>query len=452
MGTENKEITMEEKKGMKVCVQGLWHLGTVTAACLASKGNNVVGLDFKTDTIERLKRGIPPIFEPGLEDLLKQGIATGRLNFTSDAKQAIKGIEVLWVTYDTPVNEDDVADVDFVVAEIEKTIPYLPDGITVLISSQMPVGSIKRLETIVKKNFPKKVLGFAYSPENLRLGKALDVFLKPDRIVVGVRSTHDQKKLDRLLRPVTDRIEWMLVESAEMTKHAINAFLATSVTFANEIASICELVGADAKEVERGLKTESRIGPKAYLSPGGAFAGGTLARDIAFLNKIGLGKHLATPLLSSIKVSNDEHKLWVTRRLQRLFPDFSKVKVAIWGLTYKPGTDTLRRSMAVELCSWLVSHGVKVAVHDPVVREMPMALKGKVEKYDDALKALKGAEVLIVATEWPQYQEVSVDEVVCIAPQLVVLDANRFLSNLAKDNRIKYVGVGSPERHIESNP
>lgn len=430
---------------MKVCVQGLWHLGTVTAACLASKGNSVVGLDFEAGTIEGLRQGVPPLFEPGLEDLVKQGIATGHLSFTADAEQAANGIEVLWIAYDTPVDDDDNADVDFVVAQIEKAIPHLPNGVTVLISSQMPVGSVKRLEAITKERFPDKELGFACSPENLRLGKALDVFLKPDRIVVGVRSAHDQERIGRLLRPITDRIEWMSVESAEMTKHAINAFLATSVTFANEIAAICELVGADAKEVERGLKTESRIGPKAYLSPGGAFAGGTLARDITFLNKMGLEKYLATPLLSSVKASNDEHKQWVKRRLQRLFPDLSKVKVAIWGLTYKPGTDTLRRSMAVELCSWLVAHGVKVAVHDPIVKEMPVELKGKVEKCDDALQVLQGAGALVVATEWPQYREASVDEVVRIAPRLVVLDANRFLSNLAKDDRIKYVGVGSPE-------
>lgn len=430
---------------MKVCVQGLWHLGTVTAACLASKGNSVVGLDFEAGTIEGLRQGVPPLFEPGLEDLVKQEIATGHLSFTADAEQAAKGIEVLWIAYDTPVDDDDNADVDFVVAQIEKAIPHLPNGVTVLISSQMPVGSVKRLEAIAKERFPDKELGFACSPENLRLGKALDVFLKPDRIVVGVRSAHDQERIGRLLRPITDRIEWMSVESAEMTKHAINAFLATSVTFANEIAAICELVGADAKEVERGLKTESRIGPKAYLSPGGAFAGGTLARDITFLNKMGLEKYLSTPLLSSVKVSNDEHKQWVKRRLQRLFPDLSKVKVAIWGLTYKPGTDTLRRSMAVELCSWLVAHGVKVAVHDPTVKEMPVELKGKVEKCDDALQVLQGAGALVVATEWPQYREASVDEVVRIAPWLVVLDANRFLSNLAKDDRIKYVGVGSPE-------
>ncbi len=431
--------------GVNVCVQGLWHLGTVTAACMASLGNKVSGLDFDTRVIERLTLGVPPLFEPGLEDLIKQGMAAGRLCFAAQPEEAVKDIEVLWVAYDTPVDDDDNADVDYVVAQIERTFPHLPEGVTVLISSQMPVGSVGRLETIAKNRFPAKGIGFACSPENLRLGKALEVFLKPDRIVAGVRSARDRARLDRLLRPITGRIEWMSVESAEMTKHAINAFLATSVTFANEIASICELVGADAKEVERGLKSESRIGPKAYLSPGAAFAGGTLARDIAFLNHVGEQKRLVTPLLSSVRSSNDEHKLWIKRKLQSLFPDLPRIKVAMWGLTYKPGTDTLRRSLAVELCNWLIEQGMEVCVHDPAVKQLPQEWSAKVIRSDDPVAALKGARVLIISTEWPQYQDIASDAVADAAPGIVILDANRFLSSFARNTRMRYVAVGTPD-------
>lgn len=430
---------------MNVCVQGLWHLGTVTAACMASVGHRVVGLDFDASIVDGLNKGVPPLFEPGLEDLVKQEMTAGRLCFGVQPEKAVKDIEVLWIAYDTPVDDDDNADVDHVVARIEKTLPHLADGVTVLISSQMPVGSVARLETIARDRFPEKEIGFACSPENLRLGKALEVFLKPDRIVVGVRSVRDRERLERLLRPIMDRIEWMSVESAEMTKHAINAFLATSVTFANEIASICELVGADAKEVERGLKTESRIGPKAYLSPGAAFAGGTLARDVAFLNEVGAEKRLVTPLLSSIKASNDEHKQWVKRRLQSFFPDLRHTCVAIWGLTYKPGTDTLRRSMAVELCNWLIWQGVAVRVHDPAVRMLPAEWQGKVQRSEDELSTLKGAQVLVVSTEWPQYKAVTVDEMAAVSQGITVLDANRFLFHLAGDGRIRYVAVGTPD-------
>jgi len=430
---------------VKVCVQGLWHLGTVTAAGLASVGHDVTGLDYSAGVVEALGQGIPPLFEPRLEQLLREGMIGKHLEFTSNPADAVRGIDTLWVAYDTPVDEDDNADVDFVVAEIEKTLHHLGAGTTVLISSQMPVGSVRRLEQIAAIRFPEKDIGFAYSPENLRLGKALDVFLKPDRVVVGVRTSRDSERIERLLRPITDRIEWMSVESAEMTKHAINAFLATSVTFTNEIAALCELVGADAKEIERGLKTESRIGSKAYVSPGAAFAGGTLARDIAFLNQIGASHHLITPLLSSVKPSNDEHKRWVMRKLQTLFPDLSQATVAIWGLTYKPGTDTLRRSMAVELCDWLVARSVNVRVHDPAVKMLPAHWDTNVTRFGTALATLEGADALVISTEWPEYRSISGEDIVGIAPGLAVVDANRFVARLADISGLTYVAVGSPE-------
>jgi len=330
-----------------------------------------------------------------------------------------------------------------VVREIERSLQHLPAGATVLISSQLPVGSVKRIEATAAARFPDKGLGFAYSPENLRLGKALDAFLKPDRIVAGVRTERERDRLSRLLSPITTRIEWMSVESAEMTKHAINAFLATSVTFANEIAAICETVGADAKEVERGLKTEARIGPKAYLSPGAAFAGGTLARDVAFLTGIAAQEHLSAPLLASIRPSNEAHKGWVRRKLQALLPDLAQSTVAVWGLTYKPGTDTLRRSMAVELCDWLLAQGASLRVHDPAVAALPESWRGKALRSDDPLDAVRGAGALVVCTEWPQYRNVSGRDIAAAAPRLLVLDATRFLSALASEPNLAYVAVGT---------
>ena len=431
---------------MNVCVQGLWHLGSVTSACVASLGNRVVGLDFDTQTIERLANGAPPVFEPGLEGLVKDGLASGRLSFTSRPEEAVQNIEVLWITYDTPVDGDDNADVEFVLRQIDKTLPYLTAKTIVLISSQMPVGSVRRMELTVKARSPEKQISFACSPENLRLGRAVEIFLNPDRIVAGVRSEHDREKLGKLLYAISKRIEWMSVESAEMTKHAINAFLATCITFANEIASICERVGADAKEVERGLKSESRIGPKAYLSPGTAFAGGTLARDIAFLNLISQREGLVTPVLSSVKPSNDEHRQWIKRKLQSLFPDLSGTKIAIWGLTYKPGTDTLRGSPAVELCTWLISQGVEVCVHDPEVKRVPEGWSAKVTRWENPLAALTGVHALVISTEWPQYREIAPDAIAAAAPGIVILDVGRFLSGFAADSRVRYLSVGASDQ------
>ena len=434
---------------MKICVQGLWHLGSVTSACMASVGHDVVGLDFNQGTIDGLAKAKAPLLEPGLDELIDQGIRTRRLQFTTQPVDAVANIEVLWVAYDTPVDDDDQADVDYVVSQIEILMPHLPIGTTVLVSSQMPVGSMRRLETNAAQKYPQLELGFAYSPENLRLGKALDVFLKPDRIVVGTRSERDRSRLEKLLTPLTDRIEWMSVESAEMTKHAINAFLATSVTFANEIASICELVGADAKEVERGLKSEQRIGPKAYLSPGAAFAGGTLARDINFLNQAAGSQGLRTPLLSSVKPSNDEHKNWVKRRLLSKYPNLGGKTIAVWGLTYKPGTDTLRRSLAVELCNWLLVQGACLNVHDPVVTVLPKDWDLRVHKCGAPMEAALQADALVVATEWPLYREIAFEEIAISSPGLLVLDANRFLGPLASSvSGINYVSVGTRQGGI----
>ncbi len=429
---------------MNVCVMGLWHLGSVTAACVASLGHRVVGFDFDATTIDGLRQGRPPLFEPGLEELVRKGLAAGNLSFSMDPESAMGDAVLLWVSYDTPVDDDDRGDVDFVIDRVARVLPFLPKGATVLLSSQLPVGSTRRLEALAAAKYPNKHLGFACSPENLRLGKAIDVFMKPDRIVAGVRREQDKDRLATLFSGITDRFEWMSVESAEMTKHAINAFLATSITFANEIAAICELVGADAKEVERGLKSESRIGPKAYLSPGAAFAGGTLARDVAFLNKVSMQKRLKTPLLSSVRPSNDEHKHWVERRLKTLFPDLAEVKIAIWGLTYKPGTDTLRRSMAVELCDWLLAEGASVRVHDPAVKALPPAWEGKVLRAYDPLDAVKGARALVVSIEWPEYKDIAGSEIADMAPGVAVLDASRFLSGLSQIPGLRYIAVGTP--------
>jgi UDPglucose 6-dehydrogenase len=428
---------------VKVCVVGLWHLGTVTAACLAGMGHSVTGLDFDPARVSGLEQGRPPIFEPGLEELVRAGLAHGTLTVTTDAAAAVRDAEVVWITIDTPVDEDDRADVESVVQAVDGLFPHLCDGAIVPISSQVPVGTTARLEGMFAEVANGRSVSFAYMPENLRLGAAIDVFMRPDRVVAGIRGDRDRIRILELLPSLTDRILWMSVESAEMTKHAINAFLATSVTFINEIAAVCEQVGADAAEVERGLKTDARIGPKAYLSPGGAFAGGTLARDVMYLGSLGGSLGVPVDLLSAVRSSNDRHRAWPERRLAQSLDGVRGRTVAVWGLTYKPGTDTLRRSSAVALCRWLNGEGAHVRAHDPAVRPSAPDLPQGIDLAASALDAVDGADALVVATAWPEYRAVAASDVKARMAGALVLDANRYLSaTLGAEPGLHYVSVG----------
>ncbi len=426
---------------LSVCVVGLWHLGSVTAAGI-SKHFHTVGVDPDTTVIAGLAKAEAPIFEPGLNELLRAGLDGGRLRFSSDAAEPVQHANVVWVTFDTPVNDDDVADVAAVERQVAALFPHLRDDTVVLVSSQLPVGTTKRLATRYAEAHPGRQVAFAYSPENLRLGKALDVFLRPERIVVGVDEDWARERLAALLRPLCDNVLWMKVTSAEVTKHALNAFLATSVTFINEIAAVCENMGADAKEVERGLKSDVRIGPRAYLGPGAAFAGGTLARDIGFLVQIGERFGLPSHLFRAVKASNDAHRGWARRLLDMHLGTLSGRRVSVLGLTYKPGTDTLRRSSAVELCHWLKEKGATVAAFDPVVKKLPPEL-GYVEVAGTAADALRGAEAAVIGTEWPELKNLTAAVVKESMKKPLVLDPNRFLGDkLDGVASLSYVTVG----------
>jgi UDPglucose 6-dehydrogenase len=428
---------------MNICVLGLWHLGSVTAACLAALGHRVVGLERDEQVVVSLNAGVAPILEPGLEALLREGLVSGRLRFSTTPGEATAGAHVLWVACDTPTGNDGESQPQLAIQQLDPVLPCLDAGTLVVVSSQLPVGSTHSLQERAQVLRRAPGLTWVYLPENLRLGRAVSDFLRPDRIVVGATAESDHRLLEELLGPIGAPIEWMSVESAEMTKHALNSFLALSVTFANEIASICEQVGADAKQVEHGLKSDRRIGPGAYLAPGSAFAGGTLARDVAFLTDTALARGITTPLLSAILPSNAAHRLWAQRTLRRLFTNLSRTTIAVWGLTYKPDTDTLRDSPAVELCDWILREGAALRVHDPVVRQLPQHWGANVERSDIPLDAVRGADALVVAVAWPMYREIGALQLVEAADRLVVLDANRLRPDLATvGHHLSYFAVG----------
>jgi UDPglucose 6-dehydrogenase len=432
---------------------GLWHLGSVTAACLAEAGSDVVGVDPDRAVVDGLSSARAPVFEPGLDDLLAAQTSAGRLRFSAD-RQALADARQVWITFDTPVDEEDRADVASV---LDTSVAYLgavAQGTLVIVSSQLPVGSVAALAAAVEAARPGSGLRFACVPENLRLGQALEAFRTPERIVAGVRDERDRAELAGILAPFSDHVEWMRVESAEMTKHALNGFLATSVAFINEVAAVCEAVGADATEVSRGLKSERRIGPRAYLGPGDAFAGGTLARDVGFLRGLAQEHGLPSQVFTGVAEGNAAHKLWTRRRLAAILEidleqpqPFSGVTVAIWGLTYKPGTDALRRSPALELAAWLKGAGATVHAHDPAVTELPAAIAGDLELCADPLEAVAAADALVIATAWPDYLEVSATEVARAMRTAIVIDPPGFLAaTLGSDPALLYARVGTPVR------
>jgi UDPglucose 6-dehydrogenase len=237
----------------------------------------------------------------------------------------------------------------------------------------------------------------------------------------------------------------MTVESAEMTKHALNAFLATSVAYINEVAALCERLGADARDVERGLKTDARIGPRAYLHPGQAFAGGTLARDLSYLTESARKEGLSPHLLSAVQRSNDAHGEWPRRRLQEAVGDLRGKAIAVLGLTYKPRTDTLQRSSAVETCRWLCEQGATVAAYDPAVKALPADLRACIDLRPSIEAAVCGAAAVLVATEWPEFAAVTADDLVRWMERPIALDPGRFLeAQLGRDPRIRYLAVGTP--------
>lgn len=432
---------------MVVFIAGLWHLGSVVTSCVAEH-HRTIGFDPEQETIKSLGRGIPPLSEPGLAEAIESGLQSGNLTFTNDRSSA-RQADVVWITFDTPVDSEDRADVDFVVREVEQLYPHLKNGSLVLVSSQVPSGFIRRLEASFATHASERTVSFAYSPENLRLGEALGIFRNPDRIVVGARTERDRAIIAELFRPFSENIVWMSPESAEMTKHAVNGFLATSVTFMNELAAICERVGADARDVERGLRSETRIGPRAYISPGTGIAGGTLARDIQFLTELGRREETPVNVISAVLISNDQHKAWTQRRLRSTLGDMRGKTAALLGLTYKPGTDTLRRSGAVELARSLNGLGVRVVAFDPAIQSLPTELRGVISLASSVKDALREADAAVIATEWPEFQDVSASAFIEMMRSPVILDPKRFLeATLAGDARIQYIAVGRAEHSV----
>ncbi|MCL6594782.1 MAG: nucleotide sugar dehydrogenase [Firmicutes bacterium] len=433
----------------RIAVFGLWHLGCVVAGSLAQIGHSVCGTDFDAAVIARLAAGEPPLFEPGLQELLRHELGTGRLAFTADVARALDTIDAAFITFDTPVDNADGSDLRPIERAAQAIAAQARAPLTVVLMSQVPVGTTRRLAAEMLARAPVRELTLLCQPENLRLGQALETFARPDRIVVGAESRAAAEQLEPLYRGIPGERLVMSWESAELAKHATNAFLATSVSFANELAALAEVAGADIRDVVGALRTDRRIGPQAFLSPGPGFAGGTLGRDVQALRRLGERNGRPTRVLDAVIAVNQTQLSALVEKLRRLLDgELSGRRIALLGLVYKPGTSTLRRSHALELARRLADAGATLQAYDPRVTDSarPELAGSRIALCADPYQAAAGADAVLLATPWPEFRALDWVQMRQVMRGTAVVDAHNLLDR-AELGRAGLVcaGVGVPE-------
>ena len=427
----------------KVCIIGTWHLGSVYSACLADLGYLVVGFDKDSKRVENLNKGIPPLFEPELGGLILKNIYLNKLSYTIDIRSAVKGAHFVVVTFDTRVDDNDEIDLSEVYDATSALAGSLESGSIVIISSQVPVGTCEKLKSLIKKKRPALEFDVACVPENLRLGQAINRFMNPERIVIGADNSSTLNKVEAFFSVIKDPKIKMNLRSAEMTKHALNAFLATSISFANEIANICDEVGADSLKVAEALRLDSRIGPKAMLKPGLGFAGGTLARDVKVLQKLGAEVGYETRLINGVFEVNRRQNKIIAGKLQKVYGSIQNLTVCVFGLTYKAGTSTLRRSSSIEIINDLVAGGARIKAYDPKADLSEIQGKLEFEFCSDPMIAAKESDALIFVTDWPEFRELNFPRLKSLMKKPVIIDAQNMLDAESLINMgFVYLGVG----------
>jgi len=427
----------------KICVIGIWHLGSVVSACLADMGYSVVGVDKDRERTEKLNHGIPPLYEPDLDHLLKKNIELKRLNFTTDLASAVKGTRYVLITFDTPVDALDEVDTSEIFITCRALAQHLENNSIVIVSSQVPVGTCDQIRSIIKEHNNLIEFDVAYSPENLRLGQAIERFKNPDRIVIGADRESTLDMVEQLFSVIPAPKLRMGLRSAEMTKHALNTFLATSISFINEIANICDEVGADAMEVSEGLRTDQRIGKKAPLHPGLGFSGGHLARDLKVLKGLGGKFGYETHLIDGVLKVNEEQTKSVVRKLEGILGSLRGLSIGVLGLTYKPGTSTLHRSAALEIIGDLVGKGAIVKAHDPRAALEEIKLHKEFKFCKGPYEVAESSDALVMVTEWPEYRQLDFDLIRTRMKRPIIFDAKNMMDDkLLVKKGFSYFGIG----------
>jgi UDPglucose 6-dehydrogenase len=440
-----------------VCVIGIWHLGAVNAAGFAEKGYQVIGLELDPKKARQLSRGVPPIFEPGLEELTRKHLATGRLQFSSDPGVAARADYVV-IAYDSPVNDRDEVDVSPIVEAARRVGPFLGSQVPIVITSQLPLGTSEKIEADLQGAHPAWKSGVVYTPENLRLGAAIPRFLEPDMLVLGANHPGAGAAALELYRPFKTEKVSMDLRSAEMVKHALNAFLATSITFINEIAGLADRLGADAVVVGRALKLDKRIGKSALLMPGLGFSGGTLARDVTQLRRFAAELGHRAKLFDAVAEVNEGTFDEIVLRLRGRLGPLPGKRVGILGLTYKAGTSTVRRSPALKIMGKLEEAGAACAGYDPQASAEELSTLPELPRTFTRAKTVRalaaGADALVLVTEWPEFRELPWKALARSMKRPLIVDSKNFLDPVAVAAAgFDYQGFGralAPPRAVEA--
>ena len=391
---------------MNITVIGTGYVGLVLGACLAETGNPVVCADLDQAKIDGLKQNVLPIYEPGLDDYVERNQSQGRLRFTTDVPAAISTAEVVFIAVGTPPDEDGSADLRHVLAVAEQIGRHMRRELVIVTKSTVPVGTAAKVAAAVSKH-AKFPFHMCSNPEFLKEGAAIDDFMKPDRVVIGVDTDHARSAMAELYAPFVRTgkpIIFMDIPSAEMTKYAANAMLATRISFMNEIANLCERVGADVDNVRKGIGSDGRIGP-AFLFPGPGYGGSCFPKDVKALVRTAKECDVPLRVLASVEEANDVQKHRLYDKLKTVLGDLRGRRVALWGLAFKPNTDDMREAPALVLIDQLLEAGAEVVAHDPVaMHEAQRRIGDRISYAETSYGALPGADALVIVTDWNEYR------------------------------------------------
>jgi len=436
---------------MKITVVGTGYVGLVSGTCFAETGITVTCVDIDVKKIENLKKGIIPIYEPGLEDMVRNNLQNGRLTFSNNLEESLAECETVFIAVGTPPDEDGSADLKYVLRVADEIGKHMQNYLVIATKSTVPIKTAEkirgRITDALKRRGASIEFDVASNPEFLKEGAAINDFLKPDRIVIGLDSKRAEKIMRRLYKPFLlngHPIIFMDITSAEMTKYAANSLLATKISFMNEIANLCEVVGADVNMVRRGIGSDTRIGNK-FIYPGVGYGGSCFPKDVKALIRTGDEYERSLDILKAVEQVNERQKLMIPAKLKRHFGASLKGKrIGLWGLSFKPHTDDMREAPSIRIIEELIGEGVEIRAYDPVaIQEARRILGNKIELCNDKYETLVDADGLVVVTEWPEFRVLNYPVLDKLMREKVIFDGrNIYDAEELLENGFSYYSIG----------